>query len=287
MNKENKKQTEKITYSDIELQLYGHVIQKQEEKNKLCKQSRSTVCNLHHTKFIRDADGSLKEICYLCDKQKRTQSSSKIKYHDLENDFCNKIIYQPSDCALKLNYFGQETCKKLMSIMIKQNNEGFYLYGDFATGKTFLIQNLIRLIMNSNVPEISNQTISYAMMPNLFTKITKYWQESNYEKLDEIMNLLKNETDILFIDDIGSESTNSHVLLTYILDIFNHRYLNRKTTIFISKYDIYELEKMYEYKKTPTSVTEKLIDRISRLSNYNKNNFQLIQECFEAQENKK
>jgi primosomal protein DnaI len=114
---------------------------------------------------------------------------------------------------------------------------GLYLEGPLGTGKTFLMCFMLYELAKEGL----NGVIVY--MPDFAEDLKAMFGEP--QKLKETIDMMK-ETDLLVLDDLGSENMNpwlrDHVLGT----ILNYR-MNRKPTFFTSNYEFSGLEKHFSF----------------------------------------
>lgn len=147
--------------------------------------------------------------------------------------------------------------------MLKQKKqaviEGFYLYGAFNCGKTHLVSAFC------NELAIKDHTISYVMMTELISKIRTNLQAVKKTDLD--LEYLKS-CDVLVLDELGNESFLNYIHLDILYPILNYRLHNKKTTIFISKFSLKELYKIYKGSSKFSSYNsiETFLNRIERLA---------------------
>lgn len=121
--------------------------------------------------------------------------------------------------------------KKIMEYVIKfinnlNNNQfckGLYLYGGFATGKTFILGCIANELAKNKI----NSLIIY--FPDLVVELKN---ALNTPRFDELVNHLKS-VDVLFLDDLGSENITPWLRDEILGPILNYR-LMEKRPVFIS-----------------------------------------------------
>ena len=111
--------------------------------------------------------------------------------------------------------------------------KGLYLYGNFGTGKTFLMCYLLHEMAKIGLTGI----IVY--VPDFIEDLKLMFDQP--ARMKETLDLLK-ETDILIFDDIGAENLNPWARDHVLGAILNYR-MNRKPTFYTSNYDLDALEK--------------------------------------------
>lgn len=101
--------------------------------------------------------------------------------------------------------------------------KGLYLYGDFSTGKTFVLGAVANELAK-------NQTKSLLIyFPDLIVEMKNAIGTPRFE---ELMNYLKS-VDVLFLDDLGSENMTAWVRDEVLGPVLNYRLMEEKP-IFIS-----------------------------------------------------
>lgn len=116
-------------------------------------------------------------------------------------------------------------------------NKGLYLAGDFGTGKTFLMCYMLYELAKSGYTGV----IVY--MPDFLEDMKSMIQYP--DKLKETVDMLK-ETDLLILDDIGSENLTPWLRDHVLGSILNYR-MNRKPTFYTSNYSLHSLEKHFSF----------------------------------------
>lgn len=119
---------------------------------------------------------------------------------------------------------------------ILNSQDSHYVYGATGTGKTRLLCAMARELVSYYEKTPSFQFIS---VPELMLKIKNTYHVISEHNESEIVDLYSN-TDILFLDDLGSEKiTDWSRQILYI--IINRRYENEKWTTITSNIPLSEL----------------------------------------------
>ena len=128
--------------------------------------------------------------------------------------------------------------------------ENLFFYGDTGIGKTFLSNCIAKELLDRLFSVIYLSAIE---LFDIFSRIT--FSEDTLEQSDELL-LYITECDLLIIDDLGTEVTNTFTnsKLFYCL---NTRYLHRKSTIISTNLALDRISEIY---------SERIFSRIS--SNY-------------------
>lgn len=119
----------------------------------------------------------------------------------------------------------------------RQDYENLYFYGTVGTGKSFLSICIAEQILNLGAP------VLYFSASALFDRISSYVfgrARAEYQSfLDDLYGC-----DLLIIDDLGTEMTNSFVS-AQLFSLLNERHLNRKSTIISTNLSLEELQDRY------------------------------------------
>ncbi len=122
----------------------------------------------------------------------------------------------------------------------EQSNKNLMFYGETGLGKTFLCRCIAGDLLNKG------KSVIYITAFELFNIIEKehFDKEENIDtKKKEILNL-KNEVDLLIIDDLGTEFITS-LSKSELFNIINSRILNKKSTIISTNISPEELMNIY------------------------------------------
>lgn len=120
----------------------------------------------------------------------------------------------------------------------KNNSSNLLFYGETGLGKTFMSSYIAKEILDKGY------TVIYQTAFKMFDIIKDYQfrtDGSNIKK-DDYENLF--DCDLLIIDDLGTELTNSFTVSELFI-ILNTRLINNKKTIISTNYDIYQIAEVY------------------------------------------
>lgn len=161
------------------------------------------------------------------------------KAYDMSN--ISEIIKTENYSKFSLDYYSKQIDEKngispyenmklitrKCSLFVEEFEEKFknmVFYGDAGLGKTFLCRCIAKELLDKG------KTVLYNTAFELFNTLEKEKFNKNEEELNkEILNLVKN-SDLLIIDDLGTEFITSFST-TSLFDIINSRILNKKSTI--------------------------------------------------------
>lgn len=120
----------------------------------------------------------------------------------------------------------------------KNDSSNLLFYGETGLGKTFMSSYIAKQILDKGY------TVIYQTAFKMFDIIKDYQfrtGSSNIKK-DDYENLF--DCDLLIIDDLGTELTNSFTVSELFI-ILNTRLINNKKTIISTNYDIYQIAEVY------------------------------------------
>ena len=120
----------------------------------------------------------------------------------------------------------------------KGDSSNLLFHGETGLGKTFMSSYIAKEILDKGY------TVIYQTAFKMFDIIKDYQfrtSDSNVKK-DDYENLF--DCDLLIIDDLGTELTNSFTVSELFI-ILNTRLINNKNTIISTNYDIYQIGEVY------------------------------------------
>lgn len=145
-------------------------------------------------------------------------------------------------------------CENIQSVL--ENGYGMYIYGSPGNGKTRLTACMANALIEKHIEVI------FTNFFNISKEIRDTYNSNTVRTETEIINRIKN-VDVLFLDDIGTESLSkndgNNFMQDLMFQIINARYNNNKPTVFSSNYSIAELT-------LQRGLENKTVDRIRELS---------------------
>lgn len=127
----------------------------------------------------------------------------------------------------------------------EQFKKGLYLFGNFSTGKTFILGCIANELARHKIESL----IIY--FPDLVVELKNAIGTPRFE---ELIRYLK-DVPVLFLDDLGSENMTPWLRDEILGPILNYRLMEEKPLFISSNFDISELE---EYFTTTKSRSEQL-----------------------------
>ena len=195
---------------------------------------------------------------------------------DKENEYHNNtILYNiPDDiknASMKKIYKSDKNRYSVISSLIDfiktykedKNIKGIYLYGNFGSGKTYLI--------SATFNELAKEGYRSAIVfwPEFLNNLKASFNSTIKSEFNTKYNSIK-KAPLLLIDDIGAESVTSWSRDEILCPILQYRMENRLPTFFTSNLDLKALEQRLSMTNRGDDVVSagRIISRIKQLSNY-------------------
>lgn len=193
-------------------------------------------------------------------QEKRERIKENLKFYDSE-----VYIQDASISAFEL--FNEEREKAVEAAtnfleLYKRDHyeKGLFIYGKYATGKSYLLSAIAQALAERNV------TVLFVYMPDLTRSIKQGMNEGN---LEERVNKLK-QADVLMMDDFGGENMTTWFRDEIIVPVLQYR-LSAKLPVFMSSnYSFVELASSLTLAKDAAdrSKAGRLIQRLQDLMVY-------------------
>ncbi len=144
-------------------------------------------------------------------------------------------------------------CNKFINDFEKDNGDNLLLYGDTGVGKTFVCNCIAKSLLDSGY------LVIYQTAFKMFEIIEEYKFKSqqNHLSKENYENLF--ECDLLIIDDLGTELTNSFTN-SELFNILNTRLLSGKKTIISTNLNPMQLNENYAIR-----IFSRILDRFTLL----------------------
>lgn len=139
----------------------------------------------------------------------------------------------------------KKSLKVIQDYCSQKKEKGFFLYGDFGTGKTYNVYALTKALLKKdidvhvfNLPRLLNTIRASFSKQEVYNKDTDNYFYAFVKNMSDIEKLI--DVEVLIIDDIGAEKPSDWVAET-LYYLINSRYENMKTTIFTSNLSLDKL----------------------------------------------
>lgn len=139
-------------------------------------------------------------------------------------------------------------CKEFVRTF-RENRGNLFLYGDVGVGKTFLSNCIARDLIEEGF------SVIYFSAPTLFNTLAQSTFDKNHPEAKDMQEYIY-DCDLLIIDDLGTEFTNSFIVSKFFSCV-NERLLNKRSTVISTNLSLDTLADLY---------TERAFSRIT--SNY-------------------
>lgn len=244
----NKLTDEQVMKNIVPLSLYKEVMEEC-EKCDLKKRCASQTPNMTAILTMENDNVKLKYVECDIAKSKNPNNLEVLYYNAVEEDvYINKN--RSKIFTLMQNFLDTYQSDKL--------NKGFYIYGKYGTGKSFLAYKFAQQLTEKGLKVI------FAYYPDLIRQIKNNIGTIEMERL---INKIKT-IEILFLDDLGAENNTAFVRDDILSPILQYRMNNNLSTFITSNCSLEQLvehfsETNYDVDKNKAG---RIIDRISYLT---------------------
>ena len=177
------------------------------------------------------------EYCpYALQKQKKQQEKKQLLYNDIPEDLQDLRF-----ADLTFDADNKELILKLEKVLTGEEKKGYYLYGDFGTGKTYISIALCHEFLQQG------KSCAFVKVNDFVARQRKLIIEDIEEQEKEIEALKR--ADVLFLDDIGNEGVSSFSRDDLLFTVLDYRMERKKLTFFTSNQDLNSLRQHYAYDK--------------------------------------
>lgn len=148
--------------------------------------------------------------------------------------------------------------KFLVEYRKNQEQKGLFLYGNFGSGKTYLISALFNELAKENVKS------AIVFWPEFLRSLKSSFDTDFEDKYEYIKKV-----PLLLIDDIGAENTTAWGRDEILCPLLQHRMQEKLPTFFTSNLDMEALEQHFAVSKNGVEEikSRRIIERIKQLSN--------------------
>ncbi|WP_105995549.1 primosomal protein DnaI [Staphylococcus agnetis] len=143
-------------------------------------------------------------------------------------------------------------------IIAKTPTKGLYLYGEFGTGKSFILGAIANELKSNRVPS----TIIY--VPEFIRTLKNGFKDGSTDRRVKEVR----EARVLFLDDIGAEEISPWVRDEVLGPILHYRMIQELPTFFSSNLNLDELEHHLSVTRGGTEVTKaaRIMERVKTLA---------------------
>ncbi|MGX0035580.1 primosomal protein DnaI [Staphylococcus auricularis] len=187
------------------------------------------------------------------------QQASMITSHFMQKDTLNarlEDIYMSDRNRVDIIGAAEQFCQAMNSE--NPPTKGFYLYGPFGTGKSFILGAIANELKYYNI----HSTLVY--LPELIRTLKSSFKDGTFEsKLQGVR-----EANILMLDDIGAEETTPWVRDEVLGPLLHYRMIHELPTFFSSNMDLTELEHHLSVTREGAELTKaaRILERIKVLA---------------------
>ena len=141
------------------------------------------------------------------------------------------------------------------STLNKEYMPGLYMYGDFSTGKTYILGCIANELARNNIKSL----IIY--FPDLVVELKS---AIGTPRFDELLNHLKS-VDVLLLDDLGSENMTPWLRDEILGPVLNYRLMEEKPVFVSSNMSINDLKIHLNVEKGNDLKAQRIISRLTGL----------------------
>lgn len=120
-----------------------------------------------------------------------------------------------------------------------RESKNIYIFGEVGRGKTFLLNSIAKELLDRNYSVLYYTSSKLIKFLNDYNWAFEEQREKHQEEYDYIL-----DSDLLIIDDLGSEIANKNTSAN-LFDVINNRMISGKPIIFSTNYDEDDLEDIY------------------------------------------
>ncbi|WP_288343189.1 ATP-binding protein [uncultured Dubosiella sp.] len=205
-----------------------------------------------------DADGYLTDVYKACryEQDEEKQLAHRRNYKIFDGSYADLLLDENS---IHLGQESNEYTEVFVAMTDYETEKGMYLYGQPGTGKTYLSR------VAANHYAKAGQTVCFVNMPQCIQSLKQNMTDSRFR-----MTMLSRMKfcDVLFLDDIGSESISAWTRDEILFPILEYRMNNRLKTYFTSNYTLEELKKQYAKVREESAevASMRILERIRSLA---------------------
>lgn len=227
------------------------------EKMERLKQQRTTLLAqygfpadylelTYHCRDCKDQGyiGNRKCHCFLQEEIDLLYSQTTIKellkqenFENFSDQYYSRTLTDPNSgaSAYEMAHKALKQCKNFVK-NFSSSYENILLYGNTGVGKTFLTNCIAKALLDRC------HSVLYFSATTLFDTLAKNTFEQRLDEVPSSSYIL--DCDLLIIDDLGTEMSNSFVLSKFF-EVINERHLRRKSTLISTNLSMETLKDIY------------------------------------------
>lgn len=158
-----------------------------------------------------------------------------LNYYSREASASRRWATAPYDNACNILQIAKDFVARFSTQETERGN--LLLYGEPGLGKTFLTNCIAKSLLDSG------HTVLYLSAIDIFEQIFGQYLINKKFELEELYNYIYN-SELLIIDDLGTETTNTFVCSS-LFAIINQRELDGKSTVISTNLSMQDLQERY------------------------------------------
>ena len=270
-NKEFKAFVSKIKLKRKELKKYTSLLEESSKEYTNCLNCKNILeCKnkLEGYAYLPKVTDDQLEFSYKACRYKK-KINKENKYH--ENTMLYNIPDDIKNASMKKIYKTDKKRYDVISSLVNfiktykesKNQKGLYLYGNFGSGKTYLISAALNELAKDGYKS------AIVFWPEFLNDLKSSFNSNIKTQFNAKYNSVK-KAPILLIDDIGSELVTSWSRDEILCPILQYRMENKLPTFFTSNLDLKALEQRLSITSKGDDIISagRIISRIKQLSEY-------------------
>lgn len=224
---------------------------KKKYKERLKELELPSIEPIYHCKKCNDSGYIDGQYCSCLIKEINNTLKRESGFDKLE-DFkdVNFSIFENSEQMRKLYTKMAQWCHS------KFDKTLIFIAGDTGVGKTHLIKCMANELISLN--HVVLLTTSFAMHQDFIKSYSTRDLDEKSALLDRYLN-----SEILFIDDLGTELRQPNITINYLYQVINERKMKKLPTIITSNLDLYDIKDYYDER-----ISSRIIDKATSICVY-------------------
>lgn len=160
----------------------------------------------------------------------------------LEKENFSTLSYQYHTGDNRESYVKAVNAAKAFADDFDSHDRNMLFMGTVGTGKSFLCNCIAKALLDTT------HSVLYFSAVELFRELADHVFDKEHSNLQDFYDILY-ESDLVVIDDLGTEQTNSFVC-TYLFTFLNERHLRGKSTIISTNLSLRDISDRYSERVT-------------------------------------